>query len=182
MSVPAEDPAEAYNEAALLSAVALLATLATAADVGEGVRERRAGRDPSAQEAAEVVRPLLRANAGDVRAILMRLRASVVYAQHAGEDGLTATVRRFGDLMLLLRAARLLHRMHQRLLSLYPAVPEALAEAARRVHREAEAAREAERAAFPDAVGRFVEHALAFIQALESTLGPPPGSSFGPAV
>lgn len=118
-------------------AVALFSTLATAADVSRAMRERRAGRDPSAQEADAVVRPYLRRAAGDLQARLMQLQASRLQADRADEEGyVAALVRRYHELMALRRVERQLHVVHQRLLSLYPAVTETLVEDVRLLHRQ----------------------------------------------
>ena len=61
-----DDPAEA----AVWQAMVLFSTLSTATEVWHAVRERRAGRDPSAQEEAVVVRPYLRRAAGELQALL----------------------------------------------------------------------------------------------------------------
>lgn len=120
-------------------AVALFSTLATAADVSHTMRERRAGRDPSTQEADAVVRPYLRRAAGDLQARLMQLQASHLQAARADEEGyVAALVRRYHKLMALRRVERKLHVIHQRLLSLYPAVTEILVEDARLLHRQSE--------------------------------------------
>ena len=74
--LPASD--DARSEAAVWQALVLFSTLATAADVWHEARERRAGRDPSGQEAAAVVRPLLRQAAGTLQARLMQLQVRSV--------------------------------------------------------------------------------------------------------
>ncbi len=124
-------------EAAVWQAMALFSTLATAADVSHALRERRAGRDPSGQEAETVVRPYLSRAAAELQVLLMQLQAGRLQAERAAEEGyVAALVRRYHELMALRRAERKLHVVHQRLLSLYPAVDEALLEEARRLHRQ----------------------------------------------
>ena len=64
------------------------------------------------------------------------------------------------------RAARLLHLVHQRLLSLYPAVSETLVEEVRLL--SAEAARLLEGDAGAEPLAAFVERALLFLEWMES--------------
>lgn len=128
---------DARTEAAVLQAMVLFSTLSTAADVWHASQERRAGRDPSAQEAEDVVRPYLYRAAGDLQARLMQLQASRLQAEREDEGYIAALVRRYNELMTLRRAEQELHVIHQRLLSLYPAVGEAVVEEARLLHREA---------------------------------------------
>ena len=130
--------------------MALLATLQTATTVWEGVRERRAGRDPAAQEPAGQARAYLQAAAAELTRLHMQLLMAKIQvappdddaaapAEHSADEKpgdssahMAATVRRFDLLMKLRRADRLLHGAHQRLMSLYPAVSEELVEEARR--------------------------------------------------
>lgn len=130
---------EAPDSAAVLESMTLLATLSTAAEVREGVRERHAGRDPSAQAPIDVASARLH----DVRGTLMDLLMQLMLGQipldrHDGHD-LAHAVRHFDLLMKLRRAERLTQAMHQHLLSLYPEVSEELVEEARRVHDQIEA-------------------------------------------
>lgn len=126
------------TEAAVWQAMVLFSTLSTAADVWHAVRERRAGRDPSEQETAAVVRPYLRRAAGDLQARLMQLQASRLRAEADDEGRVAALVRRYQELMALRQVAQELHTIHQRLLSLYPAVDEDLVEEARLLHATCE--------------------------------------------
>ena len=123
-----------HAEAAVWQAMVLFSTLSTAADVWHAAQERRAGRDPSEQEAAAVVAPYLHEAAGTVQAGLMQLQASRLAG---GEEKYVAgLVRRYNELMTLRRVEQELHVIHQRLLSLYPAVSENLVEGARLLHRD----------------------------------------------
>lgn len=122
------------SESAQLRAFALLATLRTANDVRHALAERRAGRDPSEQEDAPGVRAYLGAVLPELRGLVSRLRLSLVVVP----DERVALVRAFEDRMMLQNLARDLHVVHQRLLSLYPDVPEDLVELARRQQVEAE--------------------------------------------
>ena len=116
-------PASAFH------AVALVAAARAALHTAVSVADRRAGRDPSAQEAEGPVRldlDALRADLGDHVARL-RLRAAV----GAPEGRAAALAQAFEDRVLLDDTARTLARVHQKLLSLYPAVDAPLVEAVR---------------------------------------------------
>lgn len=164
----------------------LLSTLSAAAEVWSTVEERRAGRDPSSQEDASVVEPFLRGASRELQEMTMRLRASLVYAlSHEEEpEARMAAVRRFNDLMTLQRVGRVLHMVHQRLLSLYPAVTERLVEEARVLERRCEALLEVDQPDLEDEAGvitvelpdlrdelaAFVETVLLFTAHLQSEL------------
>ncbi len=159
----------APGEAAVLQSMTLLATLQTAVDVWEAAKERRAGRDPSAQEPAGVTRPYLRAAARALQELHRQLHASYVLAERRAsaeeeEGALTASVRRFDQLMKLGRAERLLQGMHQRLLSLYPDVSEALVEEARQVHAACEVLREDPAEDFLGELRAFLDRLAAFAE------------------
>lgn len=132
------------DEAAVLQSMTLLATLQTAMGVREAVEGRRTGRDPSGQEPPEVTRPYLRVAGQELRELHLQLLAGHLLAFRADEESLAASVRRFDLLMKLRRVERLLHGAHQRLLSLYPEVPEELVEEARTTHGMCAALLEAE--------------------------------------
>ena len=143
-------------EAAVFQSMALLSALATASAVWQSARERRAGHDPSDQEPEAFVRPFLLAAAAELEPILLRLQASLMHVRMHDEPHLAVLVRRFDDLMTLTRAARLLNRIHQRLLSLYPDVDEALVEAARRLTAESSALLDDE-VLYADRLAAFVD-------------------------
>lgn len=148
--------------AAVLQTMTLLSTLSTAVEVGHALRERRAGRDPSAQEDEGVVRPFLWTSAGELERLLMQLQASLTHRRHHEEGTHAALVRRFDDLMLLHRLGVLLGVVHQRLLSLYPEVGEALVEEARALHGTCEAVSEGASSRFAERAGRLVAQGLTF--------------------
>lgn len=128
MSEPSSNGAP--DSAAVLQSVALLATLSTAADVCKSVAERRAGRDPAAQEPPERAAARVRTSGRELMDVLMQIALSRVPLEgHEGQ--LPDAVRHFDLLMKLRRAERLLQAMHQRLLSLYPEVSAKLVEEAR---------------------------------------------------
>ncbi len=167
-SPPDDDPAEA----AVWQAMVLFSTLSTATEVWHAARERRAGRDPSAQEEAVVVRPYLRRAAGGHQALVLQLQAGRVQATDADEEGhIAALVRRYHDLMALHRVAQHLKVIHQRLLSLYPAVTEALVEEARLLYGESSALPVDEDAVFLARLGSFLHQALVFTGSLYRAVG-----------
>ena len=158
------------GEAAVLQTMVLLSTLATAAEVRHAALERRAGRDPSTQAALGVVRPALYRAGAELQEMLLRLQAGLVHARSRPEDGTAALVRRYDALMLLHRTSGLLETVHQRLLSLYPAVDEALVEEARRLQGGSRALLEADDDRFLDALAPLLERTLAFTQNLRHAL------------
>lgn len=121
--------------AATLHTFALVATLRTALGVSRGIAGRQAGEDPSAEEPEAPVRAYLHAAAGRIGSLLVRLRLRVVAGPP--EDEHAALVQAFEDRLALADLAEELRVAHQKLLSLYPAVGEALVEAARQRHQEA---------------------------------------------
>lgn len=133
-----QDPSEP-NAAAVLESMTLLATLSTATDVRHAVAERRAGRDPSAQEPPKRASAAVRLAASELKDLGMHLMMGQTHLRYHSEEPLGAAVRHFDLLLKLRQAERALHSAHQRLLSLYPDVSEALVEEVREVHRAVEA-------------------------------------------
>ncbi len=121
------------DSAAVLESMTLLATLSTAVDVRESVVQRRVGHDPAAQEPSDRATARLHNARSTLMDLLMQLMLSRVPLDQNGEAPLPRAVRHFDLLMKLRRAERLVQDMHQRLLSLYPDVSEALVEEARLV-------------------------------------------------
>ena len=148
------------KDAAVLQSMTLLATLSTAAEVHAAVSERRAGRDPSAQEPHQVTVPYLHKAAGELQGLLMQLLLSHVNIRHDPEADLALVVRHFDERMKLWQVTRLLQGMHQRLLSLYPDVSEELVEEARIVHRQAEALFDSDVDDFVEVLSDFLERGL----------------------
>jgi hypothetical protein len=152
-----------------LHAMALLASLRTAVDLCDALAARRGGRDPSDQEAPEAARRYLREARPELASLAAGLRAGLA-VERAPEAELVGA---FEDRMRLARAARELHVVHQRLLSLYPDVDAGLVERARRI--QAEAARLAtsdEDGAFPYALSAWVEATTVFLDALAEASAP----------
>lgn len=161
---------EARQEAAVWQAVALFSTLSTAATVWHAAQERRAGRDPSEQEEALLVRSYLRTANGELQALLMQLRASLISVDRSEEGRIVSFVRRFHHLMGLYRLSRFLGVIHQRLLSLYPDVAEEVVEEARVLARRAGLFLEAEGEVFYLLLEPFLEETLCFSTRLHHAL------------
>ena len=157
-------------EAAVFQAASLLSVLTSAAEVWHGAKERRAGRDPSAQEDAAVVQPYLRQAQRELQEMLMRLQINLAHAEQTREDTVTVLVRRFDSLLTLGRLARLVQTIHQRLLSLYPDVREDLVEEARHVQAEATALLDAEENVFASNLPPFLDCSLHFNRQLKKML------------
>ncbi len=169
MDQPPLDDARA--EAAVWQAMVLFSTLSTATTVWHAARERRAGHDPSTQEASAFVQAYLRRAAGELQALLMQLQAALIQAEHAEDEGyIAALVRRYHDLMALRRVSHHLKLIHQRLLSLYPGVTEALVEEARLLRDESSALLGAEDDAFATRLSPFLRRALVFTGSLHRVL------------
>lgn len=161
-------------EAALLRTMTLLASLNVATELAFGIQERKAGRDPSTDEREEDLLPVLREELDTLKAIFFQLQSSLVLADNApraGTDipeGLPSTepVTRFIDLVRLQKSGNILHRVHQRLLSLYPAIDEHLAETARVLKNECDTLSALDATAFPRALSQFLNQAQPFINRL----------------
>jgi hypothetical protein len=122
---PDRKPAEAGG---FWSAVVAAAVVATASDWMAGVRARKSGRDPAALEASEDALSGLQSDQSNARTLAHRIRLL------EGEDGVAeagVAVRKVGALIHVSRLGPVMHRIHQRLLSLYPLVDEMLVEQAR---------------------------------------------------
>lgn len=161
----------------LFDALLAVSTLQAVAAVRHDADERRAGRDPSAQEGEGVVRPYLTAACAELQDAAHRLRAGFAHARLTGDvSPEAALVRRFDALLTLRRLVDLLGTVHRRLLSLYPAVEAALVEAAREQHGASRRLLGTEGAGSTDAtredadVEAFVDAVLAFSLRLEAAL------------
>lgn len=149
-----------------LHVMALLSTLRTAAEVRHAMAERRAGRDPSEQEEEQPVRAYLETTLPTLRSLVSRLRVSLVVERGEG----AAFVQAFEDRMILSRLARELHVVHQRLLSLYPAVPLVLVEEARLRQQEAARLAVASGGGFERVLTQWLDRASTFFEALSDAL------------
>ncbi len=116
---------------AFLRTLTLLAVLSTASEVRHGIRERRAGRDPSDQERPEHAIDALLQAGEELAGHLMQIRSGLVISVVEGDETAVAPTRHMLIVLRYNRVLRLLHRVHQGLLSLYPAVVEDVVEEAR---------------------------------------------------
>lgn len=123
------------QSSAVLDSMTLLATLSTAADVCTSVAERRAGRDPAAQEPPARAAARVRTSGRELMDVLMQIALSRVPLEGQGGQ-LSDAVRHFDLLMKVRGAEHRVQEMHQRLLSLYPEVSANLVEEARIVRGE----------------------------------------------
>jgi hypothetical protein len=152
-----------------LHVMALISTLRTASEVRHAMAERRVGRDPSGQEDAQPVRDYLRDALPTLRSLVSRLRVSLV----VGRDEGAAFVQAFEDRLTLARLARELHVVHQRLLSLYPAVPLSLVEEARLRQQEAARLAVASGSGFDRVLTHWLDRATGLFEAVEKVLETP---------
>ena len=148
----------------------MLSTLLTALEVRYRTSERQAGRDPADQEEPSVAKAYLSEGVADLEDLLMQLSSSAAITAAHDEDYLVAAVRRFDDLMMLNQAGVLLHSIHQRLLSLYPAVREALIEETRLLQHMQREVRDASADRYRDVLLRFVERGLALTLSIHREL------------
>ncbi len=123
------------EENALVRSLVLMSAMSTAADVVSGMAERRRGADPTSQEGPEVTRPYLKAAADELEDHVVALRAGRALRRDRPASRVVHLARGVNEVLLLNRLVRLFHGIHQRLLSLYPAVPDELVEGARLLER-----------------------------------------------
>jgi hypothetical protein len=142
--------------------LALVASLRAAVSAARAVAERRAGRDPSDEQPAAEARAGLAAAVGRLQAGLVRLRVRL--AVGAPAEAPAALVQAFEDRLLAADLARDLHRAHQHLLSLFPAVEAGVVEAVRLAHAAAD--RLAETDDFEPAAAPFAADLRALLDAL----------------
>lgn len=156
----------------------LLASLNVASELAFGMRERKAGRDPSTDELEEILMPVLREELDTLNLLFFQLQSSLALSEKSAvsdteDDTLHATepVHRFIDLVRLQKGSLALHRVHQRLLSLYPAVDEHTAEKARQLKNRCEALADIEADAFTIELDKFLKEARPFIRSLVQIIG-----------
>ncbi|HEX7071695.1 MAG TPA: hypothetical protein VF190_12855 [Rhodothermales bacterium] len=132
MNHPHSNPSQDGRQTALVSTFALLSAAMAAVRVLRSVRERREGRDPSGQETPADATLALAASVEALQDLLLPvLITAAVSADDPEIDERARLIRRFDEMHRAAEATVLLHRIHQRLLSLYPAVPEQVVEEAR---------------------------------------------------
>jgi phosphate uptake regulator len=153
----------ASTVASVLQSMTLLATLSTAENVRSSVAQRRAGLDPSAQEPSGRASASLRTTGRELMDLLMQVVLGHMHLVEQDERPIAVAVRHFDLLMKLRRSERLLHNMHQRLLSLYPNVSESLVEEARAVHGEIERLIEADEEDLLANLDTAAERAISFV-------------------
>ncbi|NBC86785.1 MAG: hypothetical protein GVY25_11405 [Bacteroidetes bacterium] len=153
----------ASTVASVLQSMTLLATLSTAENVRSSVAQRRAGLDPSAQEPPGRASASLRTTGRELMDLLMQVVLGHMHLVEQDERPIAVAVRHFDLLMKLRRSERLLHNMHQRLLSLYPDVSESLVEEARAVHGEIERLIEADEEDLLANLDTAAERAISFV-------------------
>lgn len=142
--------------------LALVASLRAAVTAARAVADRRAGRDPSEEQPADAARAGLAEAVARLQAGLVRLRVRL--AVGAPEETTAALVQAFEDRLLVADLAHDLHRAHQHLLSLFPAVEAGLVETVRLTHAEAQSLGETED--LETAAAPFVETLSALLGAL----------------
>ena len=153
---------QSFLEAALFRTMTLLASLNAAAEIKFGMRERKAGRDPSFDEDESVAIPVLNEELQVLKTLVFQLRSSLAIVDTIGDEKqeveeLSQPVNRFIDLMRLEKAGTSLQSIHQRLLSLYPTIDENLAEQARVLKNTAAQLKEQESDNFLTALIPFVD-------------------------
>ncbi|NNF58734.1 MAG: hypothetical protein HKN04_10890 [Rhodothermaceae bacterium] len=154
-----------------LHAMALVASLRAAVGVSKAIAARRAGHDATMQEPEAPVRAYLGEALERIGSLTLRLRLRTV----AGEpdDEQAALVQTFEDRLALADLTEELRVAHQKLLSLYPAVPEDLIEVIRVQHQKTLRLLDADDL---DAhLGRFTEQLAADLDALRIALAVAPG-------
>lgn len=123
------------HSAPAFHAMALVAAARAAVGATRRIADRRAGRDASEQEDEQLVRADLRVLHGSVAELTVRLRLRVVTGTPETEAAMLAQA--FEDRLLLDDIGQRLRLAHQKLLSLYPEVSEALIETTRQLAAEA---------------------------------------------
>lgn len=146
-------------------AMTLVATIRAAYGASRSVADRRAGREPSAQEPEDVARVDLGALRTDLRALVVQLRLRAI--ADAPESEVAALAQAFEDHVLVDDLGGAVRRAHQKLLSLYPAVPEGVVEEARRLAVVAAQETEADRPALGDLARRAADWLDSLADALD---------------
>lgn len=154
------------HSATAFHAVALVAAARTALRAARSVSDRRAGRDPSAQEPEAPVRVDVAALADRLAGLGVRLQLRAVAG--VPESEAAALAQAFEDRLLLDEVAQDARRTHQKLLSLYPAVPDAVVEEARQL--AARAAEAAHADAFEEELGPLARRLGAWLDDVQEAL------------
>ena len=146
-------------------AMTLVAAIRAAYGTSRSIADRRAGREPSAQEPEDVARLDLDALRAEAAALVVQLRLRAVAAMPESEAA--ALAQDFEDRVLVDDLGGVVRRAHQKLLSLYPAVPEGVVEEARRLAVAAAEETDADR----PALGDLARGASDWLDDLGETLG-----------
>lgn len=157
---------DSSHSAAAFHAMALVAAARTALHAARRIADRRAGRDPSEQEDEAPVRADLAALRLALHEHVLRLRLRAVAG--TPDEPAAALAQQFEDRLLLDDVARAARRVHQKLLSLYPAVSEGAVEEARAVGLEAE--RESMGEADGGSLGAFARRLADWLDGLDEAL------------
>ncbi|WP_420455853.1 hypothetical protein [Rubrivirga sp.] len=155
------------HPAVAFHAVALVAAARSALNAARQIGDRRAGRDASEQEPVGSARADLGELWAELGAHVVRLRLRVVTG--VPESPAAALAQAFEDRTLLDDLGRTVGVIHQKLLSLYPAVGEVVVEEARRL--AVEARRRAVADAYDVGLAAFVARVSDLRDALRDTLG-----------
>ncbi len=153
-----------------LRTLTMLATLTAASEVRHGIRERRAGRDPSMQEASGVVIPFLLEAGEELGTLLLQIRSGLVISVVEGDDVVVAPTRHMLIVLRFNHVTRLLQRVHQRLMSLYPRVDEDLVEEARQLHARSQTMLDDELEAGYEELVVWIDRLLDFTVRMERTV------------
>ena len=167
MSKPSD---QGFIESALFGIMTLLATLSAATEVKYRIEERKAGRDASAQEDEEFATSFLLEAEDELRTSLVNLRAGFILYEYDSDDAISTSIRRFSDLSQLHSMCSHLQRMHQRMLSLYPNMPEDLIEEARKLIASCESLLELDEEQYKKGAPAFAQRALQFCDSLLEAL------------
>ena len=146
-------------------AMTLAAALRAAYGTSRSIADRRAGREPANQEPEGVARADLDALRTEAASLVVQLRLRAV--ADAPDNEAAALAQAFEDHVLVGDLGRAVRRAHQKLLSLYPAVPEDVVEEARCLAAAAQAEAEADH----PALGRVARRAADWLDALRDVLG-----------
>ena len=123
------------HSAPAFHAMALVAAARAAVGAARSILDRREGRDPSEQEDERLARADLHMVASLIAELTVRIRLRVVTGTPESEAAELAQA--FEDRLLLDDLSRRLRFAHQKQLSLYPEVPEALIETTRQLAADA---------------------------------------------
>ena len=162
------DPSDEDWHAALVQTFTLLSTTSASVRILRSIHDRKMGADPSAQEEEPDAVAGLADSVRDLQELLMPLFvAGAVTADSPPGDERVYLVQQYDVLHRAAASASLLHRVHQRLMSLYPRVPDHLLEEVRLLHDDVSRAHAKDEHARADAVNAALARTLSFALRLE---------------